>query len=95
MMARTEREEVRKAISYYFHRYRRVRTELKGRDLKAMGVPPGPIYRIILDELIDAHLNGEVKSRQDEWGYLKVHHPEIFEDAEKNVPSGMSFSESV
>jgi tRNA nucleotidyltransferase (CCA-adding enzyme) len=35
MMARTQREEVRKAISHYFYRYRDARTEFRGLDLKA------------------------------------------------------------
>ena len=35
-------------------------------QVKEMGIEPGPIYRIILDGLLDARLNGEVKTREDE-----------------------------
>lgn len=77
MMAKTQREEVRRSISYYFHRYRHTRTDLRGRDLKAMGIPPGPIYRAILQELLDARLNGEVKNRSEELAYLQKQHPEL------------------
>jgi tRNA nucleotidyltransferase (CCA-adding enzyme) len=66
MMAKTQRDEVRRAISHYFHRYRHVRTELRGQDLKEMGIPPGAIYREILDDLLDARLNGDIKNRQEE-----------------------------
>ncbi len=66
MMAKTQRDEVRRAISHYFHRYRHVSTDLRGRDLKEMGIPPGAIYREILDDLLDARLNGEIMNRQEE-----------------------------
>ncbi|GKT07473.1 CBS domain-containing protein [Desulforhabdus sp. TSK] len=95
MMARTEWEAVRRAISHYFHRYRNVCTELKGRDLKAIGVPPGPIYRVILDELLDARLNGAVRSRQDEWAYLKSLHPELFKDVPEESRAASAASEAV
>jgi tRNA nucleotidyltransferase (CCA-adding enzyme) len=71
MMAGTTREEVRKAISHYFTRLRSVTTILKGRDLQNMGLKPGPIYREILDRLLDARLNGEVKTRDDEVSFVK------------------------
>jgi tRNA nucleotidyltransferase (CCA-adding enzyme) len=82
MMAKTQREEVRRAISHYFHRYRHVRTELRGRDLKEMGIPPGSIYREILDDLLDARLNGEVKSRLEETARVRMRNPELFEKLE-------------
>jgi tRNA nucleotidyltransferase (CCA-adding enzyme) len=77
MMAKTQREEVRRAISHYFHRYRHAKTELKGRDLKAMGVPPGPVYRRMLEELMDARLNGAVKNRNEEVEYLRLRFPDL------------------
>ncbi|WP_448381727.1 CBS domain-containing protein [Desulfosoma sp.] len=66
MMAKTNREEVQKAISYYFHRYRYVKPEIGGKDLKALGIPPGPLYTKILTAVRDAKVNGDVKSREDE-----------------------------
>jgi tRNA nucleotidyltransferase (CCA-adding enzyme) len=81
LMAKTQREDVRRAISHYFHRYRNVRTELRGRDLKEAGVQPGPIYRTMLQALLDAHLNGEVKNRQEEIAYLKGRYSDYFESS--------------
>ena len=71
MMASTTREEVRKAISHYITRLRTVKTVLKGNDLKKMGLEPGPIYREILDSLLDARLNQEVKTREDEVDFIR------------------------
>ncbi|MGV8073530.1 MAG: CBS domain-containing protein [Syntrophobacteraceae bacterium] len=78
MMAKTQREEIRKAISHYFHRYRHVTPEMKGKDLKELGIPPGPVYRQILDELMDARLNGKVKNRQEELLFVHHRHPDVF-----------------
>ena len=42
LMGRDERESTRKAISHFFTRYRNTRIELTGKDLREMGIPPGP-----------------------------------------------------
>jgi tRNA nucleotidyltransferase (CCA-adding enzyme) len=70
MMAGTTRQEVRRAISNYFTRLRPTATILKGNDLKDMGLAPGPVYRKILDSLLDARLNGQVKTLEDEVGFV-------------------------
>ncbi len=80
LMGKAEKEEIRRAVSHYFNRYRNVHTELRGKDLKAMGVPPGPIYRRLLDELLDARLNSEVRNRQQELDFLLANHPELATD---------------
>lgn len=85
IMAKTQREEIRRAISHYFHRYRHVHTELRGKDLKASGIAPGPIYKVILQELLDARLNGEVKNRWEELAYLHKHHSDLFENEDGRV----------
>jgi tRNA nucleotidyltransferase (CCA-adding enzyme) len=66
MMAATEQEKVKKAVSHYVTTLRRTTTSLKGRDLKALGVPPGPIYREVLQALLDARLNEGVRTREEE-----------------------------
>jgi len=85
MMARTQRESVRKAISHYFFRYRLVKAELKGRDLQALGIPPGPVYKQLLDELLQAQLNGIVKNRQEELSYLQDHHSDLFHSTPNDI----------
>ncbi|MFO7709155.1 MAG: CBS domain-containing protein [Desulfobacterales bacterium] len=66
MMAATEREEVKKAISLYCTHLRRTSISLKGSDLKALGLAPGPAFRRILEAVFEARLNGRVRSREDE-----------------------------
>ncbi len=84
IMAGTQREEVLRHISRYFHRYRHATTELRGKDLKDMGIAPGPIYRAILDELLDARLNGVVRNLQEERAYVEEH----FRDYLPVAPAG-------
>ena len=43
-----------------------VKPALTGKDLQALGITPGPRYRQILDALLKARLEGEVRSRQEE-----------------------------
>lgn len=71
MMAKTEKKEVARTISHYFHRYRYVSTELRGKDLVALGIPPGPIYSVLLNDLLDARVNGEVETREDEVSFVR------------------------
>jgi len=43
-----------------------VKPALTGDDLKAMGLKPGPHFKNVLDRLLDARLNGEVKTETEE-----------------------------
>ena len=85
MMGKAQKETTTRAISHYFHRYRHVKTELGGRDLQALGIPPGRIYKALLDGLLDARLNGEVKNRQEELSFLQDRYPELFPAAESGA----------
>jgi tRNA nucleotidyltransferase (CCA-adding enzyme) len=80
LMGKADRESTRKAVSHYFNRYRSVQTEIKGRDLKAMGIPPGPIYRQLLDELLDARINKVAGNRSEELSFLMSSRPELFRE---------------
>ena len=66
LMARTTLDDVRRAISTYVTHLREVVCLLTGRDLKRMGIPEGPLYARILEELKGARLNGLVVTRDDE-----------------------------
>jgi tRNA nucleotidyltransferase (CCA-adding enzyme) len=71
MMAATDREEVKKAISLYCTNLRRTSIFLKGSDLKALGLAPGPAFRQIFEAVFEARLNGRVRSREDELGLAR------------------------
>jgi tRNA nucleotidyltransferase (CCA-adding enzyme) len=66
MMAVTRKKAVKKSISHYFTNLRTTKLALKGRDLKKMGLKPGPVYRQVLEAVLDARLDGALKSKKDE-----------------------------
>jgi tRNA nucleotidyltransferase (CCA-adding enzyme) len=70
-MALSKDRRKQEAISRYLTELRNVKTILKGNDLKKMGIPPGPVYTKVLQELLDARLEGGVKSREDEEEFVK------------------------
>jgi tRNA nucleotidyltransferase (CCA-adding enzyme) len=56
LMAKTNQEGVRKTISIYFTQLKSIRTSLGGDDLKNMGLTPGPRYKVILSDLLEARI---------------------------------------
>ena len=71
MMARAKNRPTRRLISKYFTRLKGAETWLKGKDLKDMGFQPGPIYRDILDSLLEIRLNSTLRTREDEIRFVK------------------------
>ncbi len=59
------------AVSLYLEELRTVRTILRGDDLRALGLTPGPLYRQILDALLAGRLDGQVRTRADEESLLE------------------------
>lgn len=71
MTAKTKSRSVTRQIAAYLTRVKQVRPLLTGAGLKALGLKPGPIYKTILNRLLDARLNGEVKTETDERELVK------------------------
>ena len=71
MMAATKKVAVKRSISRYFTHLRYIHPSVRGKDLVKMGIPPGPIYREILQAVLDAKLNGDVKSKTDELEFVR------------------------
>jgi tRNA nucleotidyltransferase (CCA-adding enzyme) len=62
----SDSEKARSNMRLYMDRLYKIKTLLNGDDLTQMGVAPGPNMKAILNKLLDARLDGEVKTRQDE-----------------------------
>jgi len=71
MMAAAKHQKVKKAISHFFTNLRRVDISLKGRDLVDMQLKPGPIYRQILQAVLEAKLDGRLKTKDDEIDFAR------------------------
>ncbi|MEM4724688.1 MAG: hypothetical protein QXP01_06720 [Candidatus Hadarchaeum sp.] len=50
----------------YLERLRWVRPHIRGDFFKKQGIPPGPIYRRILDKLLYARLDGQICTASEE-----------------------------
>ncbi len=54
-----------------YEKNRVITTVLKGRDLQAMGLKPGPQYGTILGKLLDARIDGMITSEAEERAFLQ------------------------
>ena len=66
LAAAASQEAVKRYISLYLTRLRLVRCSLDGASLKALGLTPGPQFRLIMDRLLAARLDGDVSSDDEE-----------------------------
>lgn len=77
IMAITTHTRLIKKISYYVTDLRDEKLSVSGRDIQALGLPPSPVYGKILSMVMDAKLNGHVKSRDQELELLKNYVAEL------------------
>jgi len=75
IIALARKKTAKMAVSHYVTHLRHTATYIHGADLKEMGYKTGPLYRTILNHLLEAKLDGEVHSRADEIDYLKRNYP--------------------
>lgn len=71
LLAKNTSESAKRQISAYLTTYRTIKPALTGKELKAFGFTPGPLYSTILTRLTEARLDGEVKSEADERDLVK------------------------
>ncbi|MBW1915703.1 MAG: CBS domain-containing protein [Deltaproteobacteria bacterium] len=71
MMARTNNEQTKKWISFYFNDLRKVKVRLQGSDLKMMGFKPGPVFKKIFSRLMEARLNNQLNTKEEEIEFIR------------------------
>ena len=69
MMGSTKKEQLKRLISLYFTQLRQTKILIKGNDLIKLGVEPGPVFSKIMGEVLNARLNGRLKTKKDEIDY--------------------------
>ncbi len=67
----SDSEKARHNMQLYLDKLRQIKPLLTGNDLMDMGIPPGPRTKEMLNRLLDARLDGEVRTRQDEEGVVR------------------------
>ena len=71
MMVCTGSEIAKKRISLYHTRLRNVAITISGKDLLGMGLAPGPVFSKLLQAVLEAKLNGLVKTHEDELAFIR------------------------
>ena len=76
-MAKSKGDTVKRQVSAFLTTYQHVKLNLTGSDLAAMGLKPGPQFKQILAQLLDARLNGDVRTDTEERQFVQqlVHAP--------------------
>ncbi len=72
-MAVTKDTRKKKEISQFLIELKKIKPLLKGRDIKKLKIPPGPVYSKILKELLDEKLRGKLKTEEDEKSFIIEH----------------------
>jgi tRNA nucleotidyltransferase (CCA-adding enzyme) len=75
LAVRTSRQ-IRRRIWQYLTHWSQVNAPLDGHDLKALGYQPGPQYREMLDNLLDATLDGVIQNQTEAKQFLAHHYPQ-------------------
>ncbi|KPJ98029.1 MAG: prohead protease [Desulfobacterales bacterium SG8_35] len=75
LIAMARKKTARKAVSHFVTHLRHYKTDIQGADLKKMGYRSGPIYKTILNHLLEAKLDGEVETRTDEIEFISKNYP--------------------
>jgi len=71
VMVKTENRGLAQAGAAFLTNYRHLRPLVTGRDLKALGCPPGPVMKDVLEQLRRARLDGLVTDRADELAWAE------------------------
>jgi tRNA nucleotidyltransferase (CCA-adding enzyme) len=58
-------------LTLYLDNLRYIKPELKGDYLESLGAAPGPLYREVLEQLLEAKVEGEVPTRADEEEFVR------------------------
>jgi tRNA nucleotidyltransferase (CCA-adding enzyme) len=75
VIAMARKKTAKKAVSLFVTHLRHYKTQIQGADLKKMGYKTGPIFKTILNHLLEAKLDGEVESRADEIEFIRQNYP--------------------
>ena len=60
-----------KRLMLYLDTLRHIKPELKGDYLESLGARPGPLYREVLEQLLQAKIEGKVPTRGDEEKFVR------------------------
>jgi tRNA nucleotidyltransferase (CCA-adding enzyme) len=66
LVAHIPSREVKQVVSAYLTTYQPTKLTLSGKNLAAMGLQSGPVYKTVLDKLLNAKLDGQITTEREE-----------------------------
>ena len=70
-MAKTKSERIKRCISIFFTKLKGTKIFIQGKDLIDMGYKPGPLFKEIFESILEAKLEGDISTKEDEIKFLK------------------------
>lgn len=71
IMSKAKNKLVKEKISRFIMELKDVRVATGGKELKRLGIKPGPIYKEIKESIINKRLNGDINRKEEEIDYIK------------------------
>jgi tRNA nucleotidyltransferase (CCA-adding enzyme) len=71
LKARHRNKHFQQHINDFFEIYNDMKICISGGDLHNLGIPPGPYYQRIFSKVLNAKLNGTVKTKEEEIALIK------------------------
>ncbi len=65
-MAKSGRRLIKRRVTDFLTKYNGIRIGIRGEDLKALGMTPGPEFTQILEKTLSAKLDGKLKNKREE-----------------------------
>lgn len=78
-----EDKEITEKIDLYLNQLQNIKINITGKELIEMGLTPGPIFGEVLRELLQAKINQEIDTPEQEREYIKKYIPQ--KDKKKNI----------
>lgn len=69
--AKCKNRNIKRYIVDFFDIYNGMRLYISGDDLRRLGVAPGPYYQKIFAKVLNAKLNGKIRTREEELALIK------------------------
>lgn len=62
---------IKKRILLFLNKIDKIKLEISGADIKKLGIPPGPVFKKILDRILLLKIEGKIKNRKQELSWAQ------------------------
>jgi tRNA nucleotidyltransferase (CCA-adding enzyme) len=75
LMSIARKKHIRQQVSHYVTQLRTVENLINGQDLMKMGYTPGTSFRLMMNHVLGAQLNGEITSKEEALALIQQQYP--------------------